>query len=114
MENIGELYKRANETQKNLITEGSKGIVFSNINKWSPADIYFASPAAKKQISDEVQSRKKMTFSILNRMISKMITEGQLLPLSLKKKNITILFTSLGQKFLPLLTHVIVHSQAQY
>ena len=86
MENIGELYKRANETQKNLITEGSKGIVFSNINKWSPADIYFASPAAKKQISDEVQSRKKMTFSILNRMISKMITEGQLLPLSLKKQ----------------------------
>ena len=86
MENIGELYKRANETQKDLITEGSKGIVFSNINKWSPADIYFASPAAKKQISDEVQSRKKMTFSILNRMISKMITEGQLLPLSLKKQ----------------------------
>jgi len=86
MENIAELYKRANEIQKDLITEGAKGIAFSNINKWSPADIYFASPAAKKQISDEVQGRRKMTFSVLNRMISKMISEGQLLPLSLKKQ----------------------------
>jgi len=86
MENIAELYKRANEIQKDLIKEGANGIAFSNINKWSPADIYFASPAAKKQISDEVQGRRKMTFSVLNRMISKMISEGQLLPLSLKKQ----------------------------
>jgi hypothetical protein len=86
MNNIAELYKRANEIQKDLIKEGANGIAFSNINKWSPADIYFASPAAKKMISDEVQGRRKMTFSILNRMISKMISEGQLLPLSLKKQ----------------------------
>jgi hypothetical protein len=86
MDNIAELYKRANEIQKDLISEGAHGIAFSNINKWSPADIYFASPAAKKQISDEVQGRRKMTFSVLNKMISKMISEGQLLPLSLKKQ----------------------------
>lgn len=86
MENIGELYKRANETQKQLISEGANGIAFSNINKWSPADIYFASTSAKKQISDEVQSNKKMTFVVLNKMISKMISDGQLLPLSLKKQ----------------------------
>ena len=86
MNNIAELYKRANEIQKDLIKEGANGIAFSNINKWSPADIYFASPAAKKMIRDEVQGRRKMTFSILNRMISKMISEGQLLPLSLKKQ----------------------------
>lgn len=86
MDNIAELYKRANDVQKDLIADGARGIAFSNINKWSPADIYFASPSAKKQISDEVQGRKKMTFSVLNRMISKMISEGQLLPLSLKKQ----------------------------
>jgi hypothetical protein len=86
MANIAELYKRANDTQKILIKEGSSGISFSNINKWSPADIYFASPKAKREISDEVSSNKKMTFSILNKMISKMISDGQLLPLSLKKQ----------------------------
>jgi hypothetical protein len=86
MENIAVLYRRANEVQKDLISEGSGGIAFSNINKWSPADIYFASPVAKKEITEEVQSRKKLTFVILNKMISRMISEGELLPLSLKKQ----------------------------
>jgi hypothetical protein len=86
MENISELYGRANEIQKELISEGSSGITFSNINKWSPADIYFASPMAKKLLLDEVNSKRKITFTILNKMISKLISSGDLLPLSLKKQ----------------------------
>jgi hypothetical protein len=52
---------------------------FSNINKWSPADIYFASPKAKKEIADEVSGNNKMTFSVLNKMISKMITKRMMM-----------------------------------
>ena len=69
MENIAELYKRANDIQKKLISEGANGIAFSNINKWSPADIYFASPKAKKEIKNPktmLISPHFMKFSLIN------------------------------------------------
>ena len=62
---------------------------FGNINKWTPADIYFASDKARtffKKLSLEEQTRKNnLTFAVLNQHIANMIDSGDLLPLSLKK-----------------------------
>ena len=62
---------------------------FGNINKWTPADIYFASDKARtffKKLSLEEQTRKNnLTFAVLNQHIANMISSGDLLPLSLKK-----------------------------
>ena len=86
MENIAKLYKKANDYQKLLVVTGSKADrPFDNINKWSTADIYFASETAKKEIEDLVKE-KKVDFTKLNSFVSKTITEGTLLPLSLKKQ----------------------------
>lgn len=96
MENIAKLYKKANDNQKLLIENKNKNkdpaaeIIkiarpFDNINKWSTADIYFASTEAKKQILSLV-SEKKLDYTKLNAFISKLISSGDLLPLSLKKQ----------------------------
>jgi hypothetical protein len=45
MENIGALFDIANKNEKNY---------FGDINKWSPADIYFVSKKAEKDILNEV------------------------------------------------------------
>jgi hypothetical protein len=91
MNNIQTLFIEANKNQKLLKTEGSKGqIPFGDINKWSPADIYLASPEAQKIISNKVKERKGLTFlgkNGLNNLISELIKNGQLLPLSLKKSD---------------------------
>ena len=62
---------------------------FGNINKWTPADIYFASDNARtffKKLSLEEQTQKNnLTFAVLNQHIADMISSGDLLPLSLKK-----------------------------
>jgi hypothetical protein len=96
MDNIAKLYKKANDNQKALIENKNKHkdpaaeIIkiprpFENINKWSTADIYFASDDAKKQINDLI-SEKKLDYTKLNAFISKMIASGDILPLSLKKQ----------------------------
>lgn len=96
MDNIAKLYKKANDNQKLLIQNKNKHkdseaeIIkiprpFENINKWSTADIYFASDAAKKQINEMV-SEKKLDYTKLNGFISKLIASGDMLPLSLKKQ----------------------------
>jgi len=89
MENIAKLFKKANDYQKELVTN-AKGEVklarpFDNINKWSTADIYFAADSAKKEI-EELIKEKKLDYTKLNAMVSKQISEGLLLPLSLKKQ----------------------------
>ena len=88
MKNIALLFKEANNNQKKLnSTEGSsKNIIFGDINKWSPADIYFASPKVKKEIADMVKNIKGLSFVGLNSFVASSIEEGQLLPLSLKKQ----------------------------
>jgi hypothetical protein len=88
MKNIELLFKSAQQDQKKLnSTEGAKKhVVFGDINKWSPADIYFASPKAKQKIKKMVVDDKGLTFLILNASIGKMISDGDLLPLSLKKQ----------------------------
>lgn len=89
MQNINILWKSANNTQKDLNRAGQNGQTFGDINKWSPADIYFASPKAKAEIKNlvaKVKQKYHLTFGELNDTIEKMISDGELLPLSLKKQ----------------------------
>ena len=85
---IAQLFKLAN---KSLITQLLKKdipkiIGFTDINKWSPADIYLANPTAKTILKKELNSANKdYTFDELNTTISELIDGGNLLPLSLKK-----------------------------
>jgi len=87
MQNISKLYKKAIDFQKKLEKNGVQNIEkpFSDINKWSTADIYFASEKAKKEIESMVKE-KHLDFTELNAFVGKHITEGTLLPLSLKKQ----------------------------
>ena len=85
MDGMSKLFKSANEEYKKA--KGS--LFFGNINKWSPADIYFATAKAKKEIKKMVENpetkKNNLKFSVLNTSIGKMIKEGELLPLSLKQ-----------------------------
>ena len=89
---MSDLYKSANA--QSAKQDGQE--FFGNINKWTPADIYFASDNARtffKKLSLEQQTQKNnLTFAVLNQHIADMISSGDLLPLSLKKvvKNIII------------------------
>jgi len=81
MENIGALFDIANKNEKNY---------FGDINKWSPADIYFVSKKAEKDILNEVtiasgKLAKSYNFINLNKITSSLVDSGDLLPLSLKK-----------------------------
>ena len=78
MDNIDTLFKYANKNDKK----------FGDINKWSPADIYFVSDDAKKEVQEvlnEAKSNKSYTFLQLNKLCNGLIKSGELLPLSLKK-----------------------------
>lgn len=86
---VAELYKKANNQQKALYAadNGSSKKVqrnFDNINKWSTADIYLASDLAKRKLT-ELSKIKIFTFMDLNTKIGELIDSGELLPLSLKK-----------------------------
>ena len=50
MGTIGAIFKIANKSlTTQLVKEEIPGVFgFTDINKWSPADIYFANPTAKK------------------------------------------------------------------
>lgn len=89
MKNIEELFKLANTEQKkiNSIPGIQKTVIFGNVNKWSPADIYFASDKAKKQIQNTLDGNLEgFSFTDLNILVSNLIDSGDLLPLSLKKQ----------------------------
>ena len=64
MENIEALFKIANKNDKNY---------FGDVNKWSPADIYF------------VSTEDSYNFLNLNELCNGLLDSGDLLPLSLKK-----------------------------
>ena len=87
---IAELFKKANDTAKSQKTK-SPGFysptVFGDINKWSPADMYFATKDAKRELDNMLVTYKttNLRWEVLNNMISEQIDKGQLLPLSLKK-----------------------------
>ena len=90
MGNIAKLFKIAtnSDSSKLLVTE-KKAIVIKDINKWSPADIYFANKLGRVAIQKELLAAnnkpKTYDFDTLNLLISDQINLGQLLPLSLKK-----------------------------
>ena len=89
MGTIATLFKRANTCQKSLDSKAkSKGIVFGDINKWSPADMYWSSLVGRRALVDELKvanTAECYTFLELNRCITRLISSGDLLPLSLKK-----------------------------
>ena len=103
MGSIDTIFTHVNNTvkQKNKDT-GTSDLTFSNLNKWSPADIYIASVAGKKLLVDIASGKplKKsyklgklqltslsnfVTFGIFNDLLRRMITKGDLIPISLKK-----------------------------
>lgn len=91
MGKIEELFKIA---QKNGIGKLKNQPTLANINKWSPADIYFSSDPARKEIDNALKKYSKtpkaFTFTQLNILISDLIDSGDLLPLSLKKTTKTV------------------------
>lgn len=91
MNNIKILFDEANKTQRNFKKVDNKiGIPFGDINKWCPADIYFATTLAKKIINDKTSNKTGLTFDALNKMVSNLITSGDLLPISLKKQTSSV------------------------
>ena len=92
MGGMSKLFKSANEEFKKA--NGAK--FFGDINKWSPADIYFASDIARdvlKKLNDEPETKKSnLKFAKLNQTIGNLIEKAELLPLSLKqvKKDVVI------------------------
>ena len=81
MNTIELLFKVANKNEN----------LFGDVNKWSPADIYFASKEAEKAVDDkykETLNPKKsgaFNFFDLNEFINGLLDDGQLLGVSLKK-----------------------------
>ncbi len=94
MEDIQKLWSQANKKQKNIKDTKLKKtfIPFGDLNKWNPADIYFSSTKAQKIIKEYTKDKKfdDLNFQILNKLISDLIDDGELLPLSLKKQTSTI------------------------
>jgi hypothetical protein len=91
MGKIEELFKLA---QNNGIGKLKNQPALSDINKWSPADIYYSSLTANKEIDKRLTEAKKnpkaFTFAQLNILVSELIDTGDLLPLSLKKTTSTV------------------------
>tara|TARA_B100000131_G_scaffold91556_1_gene88251 strand:+ start:53 stop:1369 length:1317 start_codon:yes stop_codon:yes gene_type:complete len=85
MGTLSELFKSANKQSEK--EKGSKS--FGDINKWSPADIYFATNKAKTTLKDKQKDpetkKNNLTFAELNECVGGLIESGDLLPLSLKK-----------------------------
>ena len=76
MEDIEQLFTIANKKDK----------LFGDVNKWSPADIYFASKTAEKKIQQVVSNPPQgFNFVNLNELMNSLIDKGELLGVSLKK-----------------------------
>jgi len=84
MRNMTKLFDRANKELKKAKVPDEEH--FRNINKWSPADIYFASENAEKRVAKAVADKKNYrNFHQINKLISDLIDSGDLVPISLKK-----------------------------
>ena len=76
MEDIEQLFMIANKKEK----------LFGDVNKWSPADIYFSSKIAEKKIQQVVSNPPLgFNFTNLNQLMNGLINSGELLGVSLKK-----------------------------
>lgn len=63
-------------------------VPYQDVNKWNPADIYYASKNALEQLNEFKQSipnKKTINFDLFNKLLFDLIDSGDLLPLSLKK-----------------------------
>ena len=78
VEGIEEHFKGVNRTAKN--TEGDSG--FSNLNKWTPADIYLCDRQSERNMLNEI--KKKKTFATLNPLIESYLDDSNLVGISLK------------------------------
>jgi hypothetical protein len=65
---------------------------FAKRDKWNPADIYFATEEASKDLKKFAARGKDIPYEELNIKISDLIESGDLLPISLKKtkENVTV------------------------
>ena len=103
MSKIGELFSIAKGSKVSKKGFKDNIVEIKDINKWNPADIYFANTTAKKLINDELNRARKLkdTYTFLgggklkddskegdglNIFIARLIDKGVLLPLSLKKQ----------------------------
>ena len=88
MGNIEKLFKIANKNTKYWTTLGQPS--FGDINKWSPADMYFASEKAKSNVNKELSfaqsNQGSYNIDRLNILITENMKTGDLFPLSLKKQ----------------------------
>jgi len=92
VQKITDLYNIANRNT-NYNQKVMKISGFGDINKWSPADIYYASKKVNTDIVKhltEANKDKSYSFDKLNLFISKLIGSGNLLPLSLKKAEASV------------------------
>jgi hypothetical protein len=87
MKVMSNLFKSAN----NQSAKAGGGKYFGDLNKWSPADIYFATAKAKKVLkdleNDSETKKNNIRFAKLNETTINLIEKAELLPLSLKKVN---------------------------
>lgn len=83
---MGTIQKLFSIANKAPITK-EKQATFGNINKWNPADIYFASKKAYDALIADLRIAKpgSYNFTHLNVLTANLIDSGDLLPLSLKK-----------------------------
>tara|TARA_Y100000310_G_C20604862_1_gene774980 strand:+ start:65 stop:1507 length:1443 start_codon:yes stop_codon:yes gene_type:complete len=88
MGNIAELYGIANKnTEYNM--KVMKMPKFGDVNKWNPADIYYANKVSKAAIKQELKDAKENKsygFNKLSPFVNDLLKSGDLLPLSLKKQ----------------------------
>jgi len=102
MNKLEALFKICNDNNKaiNKLPGVDSELVFGDVNKWTPADIYYASSKARSDIAKEIQKAQKAGGTKyffggkngLNKFVSDLIASGHLLPLSLKKasKKVTV------------------------
>ena len=89
MATMAGLYKLASATYK----KANKEKAFGDVNKWSPADMYFASKLSKTFFKNLLKTYTKsggLDFALLNEHIANKIDSADLLPLSLKMVSDTV------------------------
>jgi len=91
MDQVSKLFKLVSTNHKNPKNK-NWAAPFSDINKWSPADIYFATnEGAKQLVTAQRDAVKKMwSYEKLNTFLYKLWKSGDLLPVSLKKAGDTV------------------------
>jgi hypothetical protein len=84
-----------------FLSANRKDILFANINKWTPADIWLMTPKGKTAIKS---AKTEQTFASLNQMITELYVSRDLIGVSLKKVGATVkaeIFNFGGNKYTP-------------